>query len=542
MYQLAMSICQLQRTVSTRLPTVEGEFQLLHYTNAPDRKEHLALVMGDLKQQQNVLVRVHSECFTGDVLGSQRCDCGEQLHVAMQLIADEGQGVVIYLRQEGRGIGLQKKLEAYNLQDQGHDTVDANLLLGHQADERTYEVAVAILHDLGVQSLRLLTNNPSKLEHLRSAGLDVVDRVPIEPTVHKENRSYLATKIERMRHLLALPPTLPSTLPATLPPTPTGASSTTLSGNSLSNNSLSGNSIVNSSEVGVEQRNRPSSIVHRHAYSDEETPQSNSIHKNGHHPPLPSVANEVVADLQAKAAAYFDRNRLPFVTLSYAQSIDGSIAAADGKPLQISGHRSMTLTHLLRATHDAILVGVGTVLADDPQLTVRLVAGPDPQPIILDTHLRTPPNARCLRNERRPWVATAASSVTPTAHAPFQEADSQLLATNVENNGHIALRPLLEELADRGIHSIMVEGGATVIRSFLQARIAQAALITIAPIFVGGLPVLATTHTGKTALQPQPASFPRLTAPRFFQLDDDLICYGHFTDQTEIHSSQDTNP
>ena len=145
-----MTTSTVQRTVSARLPTVEGQFQLIHYLNDQDDKEHLALVMGDVQHQAQVLVRVHSECFTGDVLGSQRCDCGEQLHAAMQLIAKEGSGVIIYLRQEGRGIGLQKKLQAYNLQDQGYDTVDANLLLGHQADERTYWAAVGILRDLEI--------------------------------------------------------------------------------------------------------------------------------------------------------------------------------------------------------------------------------------------------------------------------------------------------------------------------------------------------------------------------------------------------------
>ncbi len=151
-----------------------------------------------------VPVRLHSECFTGDVLGSLRCDCGEQLHRAMEYIAREGRGVVVYLRQEGRGIGLLDKLRAYNLQDEGYDTVEANLLLGHQADERNYDIGVAILRDLGVRSVRLLTNNPAKVQALEAAGLRVVERVPLEPTIHEENRFYLETKVRRMRHLLNL--------------------------------------------------------------------------------------------------------------------------------------------------------------------------------------------------------------------------------------------------------------------------------------------------------------------------------------------------
>ncbi len=441
------------------MPTVEGQFQLLHYGQGPDYKEHLALVMGDLRQQEDVLVRIHSECFTGDVLGSRRCDCGEQLHIAMSMIADVGQGVVIYLRQEGRGIGLQKKLEAYNLQDQGHDTVEANLLLGHQADERTYESAVAILQALGVRSLRLLTNNPHKLEQLRQAGLTVRGRVPIVPTIHAENQAYLATKVARMRHLLQLP-----------------------------------------------------------------------ANGNGHYTsatPVPVGADTLVADLKKRAEAYYATHQLPFVTLSYAQSIDGSIAAADGTPLRISSDAAMTLTHMLRAAHDAILVGVGTVVADDPQLTVRRVAGTDPQPIILDSRLRLPLSARCLANERRPWLATTSND--STVAAPLTAVGARILDVAAMPNGQVALLPLLQQLAAEGIRSIMVEGGATVLRNFLRARLAQSAVITIAPIFVGGLPALATTVNGNGVDRNGAiASFARLVDPQLLQLGGDMICYGHF--------------
>ncbi|MEZ4830587.1 MAG: GTP cyclohydrolase II [Caldilineaceae bacterium] len=155
-------------TSSARIPTAEGDFSLRYYRNNLDDKEHLAVVYGDVTGGENVLVRVHSECFTGDVLGSRRCDCGPQLHSAMRAIAENGRGVIIYLRQEGRGIGLEQKLRAYNLQDEGYDTVDANLLLGHQADERNYLPAAHIIADLDLRSIRLLTNNPAKIEGLRA--------------------------------------------------------------------------------------------------------------------------------------------------------------------------------------------------------------------------------------------------------------------------------------------------------------------------------------------------------------------------------------
>ncbi|MGB4248980.1 MAG: GTP cyclohydrolase II, partial [Pseudohongiellaceae bacterium] len=185
-----------------RIPTEYGDFQLCYYTNTLDNKEHLAFCMGDLAHGENVLVRIHSECFTGDVMGSQRCDCGEQLHRSMALVAAEGQGVIVYLRQEGRGIGLLEKLKAYNLQDQGYDTVDANLMLGHGADEREYSLAARILEELQIKSVRLMTNNPLKISALQAEGIRVTMRVSLEGAVNPENAQYLLTKAKRMDHML----------------------------------------------------------------------------------------------------------------------------------------------------------------------------------------------------------------------------------------------------------------------------------------------------------------------------------------------------
>lgn len=200
---------QVSMVVRARIPTLEGEFELCVYENDRDDKEHLAYITGDVDGKENVLVRVHSECFTGDTLGSLRCDCGEQLARSMHMIAQAGEGVLIYMRQEGRGIGLREKLRAYNLQDEGYDTVDANLILGHQADGRDYTVAAAILNSMGVRSIRLLTNNPNKIEDLQAHGIEVTERVALTPTVNPENEKYLYTKLRRMNHLLNLPtPTL----------------------------------------------------------------------------------------------------------------------------------------------------------------------------------------------------------------------------------------------------------------------------------------------------------------------------------------------
>jgi GTP cyclohydrolase II len=194
---------------SVRMPTSHGVFQLAAFIENRTGIEHLAIHCGELAAvgaDVGVLVRVHSECFTGDILGSLRCDCGPQLHKALDRIAAEGRGVVIYMRgHEGRGIGLIEKLRAYALQDQGLDTVDANLALGHPVDARRYEAAAAILQHLGVRSVRLMSNNPLKLLALQEQGLSVISREPHEAGEHPENAAYLGTKRDRLGHLLGHP-------------------------------------------------------------------------------------------------------------------------------------------------------------------------------------------------------------------------------------------------------------------------------------------------------------------------------------------------
>ncbi len=194
---------QVERVVEARLPTRYGLFRVHGYRSNADGAEQVALVHGDLGDGQDVLVRVHSECLTGDVFGSLRCDCGPQLQAALQRVAEEGRGVVLYIRgHEGRGIGLLEKLRAYQLQDDGADTVDANLLLGLPADARDYGTGAQILYDLGVRTMRLLTNNPAKRAGLEGYGLSVVGRVPLASSPHPENVRYLRTKRDRMGHLL----------------------------------------------------------------------------------------------------------------------------------------------------------------------------------------------------------------------------------------------------------------------------------------------------------------------------------------------------
>jgi 3,4-dihydroxy 2-butanone 4-phosphate synthase/GTP cyclohydrolase II len=196
----------VQRVAEARLPTLHaGEFKIIAYKNAIDGYEHVALVKGDLSPEEPILVRVHSECLTGDVFNSSRCDCGSQLHAAMQMVEQEGKGVILYMRQEGRGIGLVNKLRAYQLQDEeGMDTVEANVQLGFKPDLRDYGIGAQILRNLGVRKMRLLTNNPKKLVGLEGYGLEVVTRLPIEVLCECENREYLRCKRDKMGHILEL--------------------------------------------------------------------------------------------------------------------------------------------------------------------------------------------------------------------------------------------------------------------------------------------------------------------------------------------------
>lgn len=451
---------KVQKMACARIPTGAGEFTLCLYHNNLDGKEHLALIVGDVEggdesRHPPVLVRVHSECFTGDVLGSRRCDCGPQLAAAMDRIADEGRGIIVYLRQEGRGIGLLEKLRAYNLQDVGYDTVDANLLLGHQPDLRDYRVAAEILKDLRIASLRLMTNNPDKIDGLERCGLVVTERVPLQTTVHAENAHYLDTKVRRMRHLLQL-----------------------------------------------------------------EGAEANGLFAGHHATPIrsaePPAGNGYPGALNGPLLS---RNGRPYVTLSYAQSLDGSIAARRGEQTAISGPEAGRLTHQLRARHDAILVGIGTVIADDPQLTVRLVRGPNPQPIIVDSRLRFPLSARLLRQSREPWIATT-EAADPARQVALEAAGARVLRLPANAAGMVNLEALLDHLHKLHVGSLMVEGGATVISNFLARHLGDRMVLTIAPMLLGGLNAVA--DLGRL----NGHALPRLSRPQYQTLGKDVILSG----------------
>jgi 3,4-dihydroxy 2-butanone 4-phosphate synthase/GTP cyclohydrolase II len=201
-YRMRMELF-VKRLATVKMPTTYGgEFTVIAYTNDIDNNIHIALVKGEIKPEDEILVRVHSQCLTGDVFGSQRCDCGDQLHKAMEMVKKEGKGVILYMKQEGRGIGLINKLKAYELQDKGLDTVEANIKLGFKPDLRDYGIGAQILVDLGVRKMRLMTNNPKKIVGLEGYGLKVVERVPIQSRPNEKNIVYLKTKKKKMGHML----------------------------------------------------------------------------------------------------------------------------------------------------------------------------------------------------------------------------------------------------------------------------------------------------------------------------------------------------
>jgi GTP cyclohydrolase II len=375
---------------------------------------HLALIRGDITDGRSVLVRLHSECLTGDALGSRRCDCGLQLAMSLRTIATEGRGVLLYTTgHEGRGIGLVRKLQAYVLQDEGDDTVTANLHLGLPADGRDYSEAVEVLRALGIGSVRLLTNNPAKERALRTGGLEVASVIPLPVSPHVRNVRYLKTKERRMGHRS------PRGVPLPHPDTegsPSGVAGTAIDATGLL----------------------------------------------GHVAP-PSGR--------------------PYVAVKYAQTLDGRIATADGDSKWISGGEERRLSHALRGASDAVMVGIGTVLADDPRLTVRMVAGASPMRVILDSRLRLPPDARVLDDGAWTVVLTTDRS-SPGARARLRDRGVAVAVLPPGPQG-VDLTAALAWLRQTGVASLLVEGGATVITSMLAADVVDRLIVSVAPTVIG---------------------------------------------------------
>lgn len=420
----------IKKQVSTSIPSKYGPFELSLFTSNQDNKEHLVLTYGVVKESENVLVRIHSECLTGDILGSLRCDCGEQLQISMSKIASEGRGIIIYLRQEGRGIGLLEKLKTYNLQSLGKDTIDANLALGHKEDERSYEIAAKILKDLQIKSVRLLTNNPKKLEALIHYNLSVTARIPIKGAVSTHNAFYLLTKIKKMQHF---------------------------------------------------------------------------------------SAKDELQELFAKCNA-IEQNHRPLVTLAYAQSLDGAISQHGKERIVLSSQDSLVMTHQLRSQNDAILVGIGTIISDDPLLTVRYIKGKNPLPIIVDSSLRIPMTAQILRNSKSPIIFTT-NRANAKKRNILEAMSIKIIEIESTPEGKVNFNIMLKTLLDLGIKTLMVEGGREVITNFVRENQVDKVVITLAPIFMGGISVLSKQVNTRM-------DFPRLKNIIQYKLGTDIIIIG----------------
>ena len=394
-----------REVASVSLPTEFGEFRARAF-ECDSGFVYLALTRGDVADGAPVLARLHSECLTGDALGSLRCDCGVQLRLALRTIAAERRGVVIYATgHEGRGIGLVNKLRAYLEQERGADTVDANLRLGLPIDARSYREAAAVLTALGVRSVYLLTNNPAKVEGLREAGITVEAVHPLPTAPNVRNLDYLRTKTKRMRHVA-----------------PTG-------------------------DV------------------------------------LPLLESSAPPDISRLLGTVDPPPDRPFVVLKYAQTLDGRIATATGDSKWISGEAERRISHALRAAADAVLVGVGTVIQDDPRLTVRMVPGASPLRVVLDSTLRIPAPALILEDDAPTLVIT-------TTRSSEQRRDglrSRQVAVEVApaGPGGVEISAALALLREIGVRCLLVEGGAKVITSLLRGGFVDRLIVSVSGTIIG---------------------------------------------------------
>jgi GTP cyclohydrolase II len=380
-----------------------GEFELRAF-ECPSGSVYLLLVKGDVDGGSAVLTRVHSECLTGDALGSRRCDCGLQLRNAIRVIAQEGRGVLVYATgQEGRGVGLVNKLRAYVLQENGHDTVDANHVLGFPADLRDYAEAARCLASVGVRSVRLLTNNPGKVEGLRANGIEVEEVVSASTSPNTRNLTYLRSKQGRLGHAAA-------------------------------------------------------SVAAPEAILD-------------------------ALDVHALLGDVREQPARPYVVLKFAQTLDGRIASRTGDSKWISGVEERRISHALRAASDAVLIGVGTVLTDDPQLTVRLVPGASPLRVILDSTLRIPTHARILEGDAGTMVIST-SDARAHSRRLLQSRGVAVHSVDAHPAG-VDASAALQLLRAHGVRSVLVEGGARVLTSFLKGGLADRLIVGIAPTILG---------------------------------------------------------
>jgi GTP cyclohydrolase II len=400
--QTAQRLRRITRRIGpVPLATPYGEFQIFGFELASGNT-YLVLARGEVADGHRVLVRLHSECVTGDTFGSFRCDCGPQLVVSLRRLAAEGRGLLLYaVGDEGRGIGIVNKLQAYQLQDLGHDTVDANAHLGLPVDARDFGEAADVLRMFGVRSVRLLTNNPTKVGAIRTTGIVIDEVLPVTTSPNLRGLAYLRVKRDRLGH----------------------------------------------EPFGEEPGDTPSRSFN---------------------------VSQFVGD---------PNGRRPYVVLKYAQTVDGRTATSTGDSRWISSVEERTLSHSVRASCDAVAVGIGTVLADDPELTVRLVPGPSPVRVVFDSRLSIPDGARVLAGGPTTLVFTTERSKAGRRRALVERGVGVHVVP--EGPGGLDLGAALHEMRALGLATLLVEGGARIATSLLAARLVHRVIVSIAPTLLG---------------------------------------------------------
>ena len=453
--------------ITVDLPTPYGRFDA-HAFERPSGHVYVALVYGDVDGADDVLVRVHSECLTGDALGSLRCDCGVQLREALRTIVANGQGVLVYATgHEGRGIGLMNKLRAYVAQQHGADTVDANHLLGLPADARDYGDAAFVIASLGINSIRLLTNNPAKARGLEVHGITVTETVGLHTTPHRRNAGYLATKSERMGHVL--------TNGHTSNGMTNGGATDGTNGNGTNGNGANG--------AGTNGTNGHTSNGHRQA----------AVVGDDTAPVIPVVDPALLVGTVAPSATR------PAVVVKLAQSLDGRIATSTGDSQWISGDAERAVSHGLRATCDAVLVGAETVIQDDPRLTVRAVAGASPIRVVLDSRLRTPADAQLYTDDGATIVMTTAAS-DEADREERRRAGVGVEVVDHDADGRVDVHAALARLHELGMSVVLVEGGASLVTALLRERLVDRLIVSTAPLLLGsGLDAVGDLGIGRVA-------------------------------------------
>ncbi len=537
-----------ETVASAKLPSEFGQFKIYGYRNTLDNSENVAIVKGEPAQFGNpVMVRIHSECLTGDALGSLRCDCRMQLQAALRMIENAGQGIVVYLAQEGRGIGLLNKVKAYSLQDLGLDTVEANERLGFSADLRDYSMAAQILKDLGVKQIRLITNNPRKIARLQSYDIEVVERMPLAIEPNDYNLNYLTTKAKKLGHLLDVKH-LQSVARKALkidehldkiwsalveckevmrnePPQLHeywaffGNAKSPWSFKKLSEEKIS--DIPESDFLII--IDFPNDFCQKLNFANQlfSQVQAAIVFKSGS-----PFKSDLVQDAQcfkgmwssdgwqtfslyirllvAQREAYLEKR--PFLMAHLAQSLDGRIAAINGHSQWLSNEANLKHAHRLRALHDAVMVGAVTATLDNPKLTVRLVTGKHPIPIIIEgqSDLSLDNLQMIALHERVIVLHPQGKQHRVLPQAAKGKILDLPIAPKKDSQERPVLAPseILNTLYENGISSIFLEGGGQTVSYFLQADCIALLHLHFSPLILGSgrssftLPVIDSIDKG----------------------------------------------